>query len=473
MSVEAQQIAEDLTGQVASTAGRPVSARTRVSPALCGRVLLAASDVWMVAAAILLASAVVDALNPILQIFGVLASALLLFPRLRSQRLLLSALDEAGEIFKRISIAYALASGAAVLFQMGGQRALLVAAVIAGPLVLTGRTVDYAVRARLRRRARARTLIVGGGEIARSLVSILGSHREYGIEVVGVVDDDPMFNSSEIGVSVLGSTVDLPHLVTALDIERVIVAFGSGSEEKLVEVVREIRQHGTDVWVIPRLFEVGSAPAGDSLREFPVMKLPEPPGARPEWVAKRVLDFLIAGVGLVMAAPVMALIALLVYIESGRPILYKQERVGQGGRLFNILKFRTMATAGRLRESTEWSTDQARVTRVGGVLRRTGLDELPQLWNVLRGEMSLIGPRPERTHFVDLFNHEYPRYDNRHRVPGGLSGWAQVHGLRGDTSIEERLAFDTYYIENWSLSRDIKIILRTAGKLIAKKLQGT
>ncbi|HWL65621.1 MAG TPA: sugar transferase, partial [Actinomycetota bacterium] len=154
-------------------------------------------------------------------------------------------------------------------------------------------------------------------------------------------------------------------------------------------------------------------------------------------------------------------IALAIYFDSGRPILLRQLRVGLDGQPFNMLKFRTMHTSEAEVEATEWSADEDRITKVGRVLRDTSLDELPQLVNVVRGEMSLVGPRPERPHFVDMFSERYPNYAERHRLPAGVTGWSQIHGLRGDTSIEERAAFDNYYVDNWSLSQDIKILLRT------------
>jgi lipopolysaccharide/colanic/teichoic acid biosynthesis glycosyltransferase len=143
--------------------------------------------------------------------------------------------------------------------------------------------------------------------------------------------------------------------------------------------------------------------------------------------------------------------------------------VGLDGKPFGILKFRTMRNGGPKVERTEWAADEARMTRVGRILRKTSLDELPQLFNVLKGEMSLVGPRPERPYFVDLFSDLYPSYNARHRLPAGITGWAQVHGLRGDTSIEDRAAFDNYYIENWSLAQDIKILMRTALAMVSKR----
>jgi lipopolysaccharide/colanic/teichoic acid biosynthesis glycosyltransferase len=170
----------------------------------------------------------------------------------------------------------------------------------------------------------------------------------------------------------------------------------------------------------------------------------------------------VAAVGIVVLAPVLAACALAVRWELGADVLFRQERVGLDGQRFELLKFRSLRPETANESSTRWSiASDHRVGPVGRFLRRTSLDELPQLWNVLRGEMSLVGPRPERPHFVAAFEATYPQYPARHRVPSGLTGWAQVHGLRGDTSIADRARFDNFYIENWSLWLDLKILLRT------------
>jgi exopolysaccharide biosynthesis polyprenyl glycosylphosphotransferase len=180
-----------------------------------------------------------------------------------------------------------------------------------------------------------------------------------------------------------------------------------------------------------------------------------------------VFDVLASGLALVVTAPVLLLIALAVRLDSGPGILFGQERVGVDGHHFRVLKFRSLRPGDATESQTRWTiVDDPRLTRVGRFLRATSLDELPQLYNILRGDMSLVGPRPERPHFVDEFRSRYPSYEARHRVPSGLTGWAQVHGLRGDTSIDDRARFDNYYIENWSLWLDVKIILRTFSSVL-------
>jgi len=200
-----------------------------------------------------------------------------------------------------------------------------------------------------------------------------------------------------------------------------------------------------------------------------MIRLQRPAKSRPEWFMKRALDFALSAVGILLLSPVMGLIALATLIDSGRPVLLRQRRVGLDGRPFDMLKFRTMQVCEDDVLATEWRADEDRMTKVGRILRDTSLDELPQLFNVLRGEMSLVGPRPERPYFVELFNDSYPHYFSRHRLPAGVTGWAQVHGLRGgDTSMEERVTFDNYYIENWSLAQDVKILLRTMATVVKR-----
>jgi lipopolysaccharide/colanic/teichoic acid biosynthesis glycosyltransferase len=181
-------------------------------------------------------------------------------------------------------------------------------------------------------------------------------------------------------------------------------------------------------------------------------------------VAKRAFDASVAAGVLLLASPLYALIALVVKLTSPGPAHFHQRRVGQRGVIIELLKFRSMRI--NPDSDTEWQPADDLVTRIGRVLRRTGLDELPQLWNILRGDMSLVGPRPERPFFVELFKDEIPRYDDRHRVPVGLTGLAQVHGLRGDTSIDERAQLDNQYIESWSLGRDVAILLQTVFAVI-------
>jgi exopolysaccharide biosynthesis polyprenyl glycosylphosphotransferase len=421
-------------------------------------------DVWILLTLVWATRISLGHVDPAVGVFAATTLVLLFARRDRTSSLSPSAVDDAGPIFRRICVAYALATAVTTLTGSGDARMLLAVAVVGAPLLSIGRGISYALERSMRREQRsARALVVGGGDIARRVVSTLETHDEYGMSVIGAADDDPKFDAGELGTRILGGIRDIPDLVRTHRVDVVIVAFSNGDQSGILDVIRGAMAVGAKVWIVPRFFELGSTQsAGDHLWGLPVVRLQAPARSRPEWVLKRTLDVAVSGIALVLLSPVLAAIAALVYFESGRPILLKQVRVGLDSRPFKMLKFRTMKVADATTESTEWSPSQDRVTRIGKVLRDTSLDELPQLINVLRGEMSLVGPRPERPYFVDLFSEMYPRYGARHRLPAGLTGWAQVHGLRGDTSIEERAAFDNYYVDNWSLSKDVKILLKTA-----------
>lgn len=431
--------------------------------------LVALTDVWVLLAVLWAArlGSSYGALDPGVALFGLVAFGLLLSPkatRTRRDQLTPSAIDDSGDVFRRTWLAYGVATAVAVATGIGDLRLLLAVGVFTAPALLIGRAASYATERSLRQRsAPARTLVVGAGEIARRVITTTKEHSEFGLEVLGVVDDDPRFDASELGARFLGRLEDVPALVRSHHIDTVIVAFSSGDQGRMVDVIRAAMASGASVWVVPRFFEL-SAPAtgADHLWGLPLVKLEPPARSRPEWFLKRALDVAVSGIGIILTAPVMGLIALATWIDSGRPILLRQSRVSLDGRPFTILKFRTMAQAPSDVESTEWAADEDRMTRLGAILRRCSLDELPQLFNVLRGDMSLVGPRPERPYFVGLFSDLYPQYGSRHRVPAGITGWAQIHGLKGDTSIEERAMFDNYYIENWSLADDMKIIAKTA-----------
>ncbi|MGH2732976.1 MAG: sugar transferase, partial [Actinomycetota bacterium] len=238
--------------------------------------------------------------------------------------------------------------------------------------------------------------------------------------------------------------------------------FGATREPELVGVLRACSCLPVEVHVVPRFFELGAWPEGpwvDNVGKIPLLGVRRGAWRGPARRAKRSFDLAAALVGLVVAAPVMAACALAVLVSSGRPILFRQKRVGEGGRVFELLKFRTFPVDNE--STTDWSTPEEQCNRVQRLLRHTSLDELPQLVNVLRRDMSLVGPRPERPQWVAKFEAEVPRYEDRHRVPGGITGWAQIHGLRGDTSMTDRARFDNFYIENWSPWRDLAIVFRT------------
>jgi exopolysaccharide biosynthesis polyprenyl glycosylphosphotransferase len=344
------------------------------------------------------------------------------------------------------------ARGASHLLRLGAAFAVTVSVLRAvGIVVLRA--------ARARGHALERTLVVGAGEQGRAIATTLVEHPEYGLLPIGFLDrfDDPM------PFPVLDTTDNLESALETFAVRVVVVAFGGTRDDDLVPILRACDAHRVEVYVVPRFFELGVVPEGagaDDLWGFPLVRLRRRALQPTSRVVKRAFDVAVASVLLLLASPVMLAAAVAVKVTSRGPVLFRQKRVAAGGRIIEILKFRTMQLNDD--SDTQWTVDDdVRVTAVGRILRATSIDELPQLVNVLRGEMSLVGPRPERPHFVARFDIEVPRYGDRHRVPAGVTGWAQVHGLRGDTSIAERSRFDNAYIENWSVWRDIGILCHT------------
>jgi exopolysaccharide biosynthesis polyprenyl glycosylphosphotransferase len=337
------------------------------------------------------------------------------------------------------------------------------------PLVLlalvVGRSLTYLAmhRARATGRLRERALIVGAGDRGRDLARILTERPKLGLQPVGFIDEAAIV---PLPGPLLGGVDDLPRLVAVHGIDRFLVAYGDGDDVDLLRVIRGCAEHRVHVHVAPRLFQLGTVSPGpdtDWLWSTPVVRVHGRPQHTVAWRAKRVVDLIGASLLLVVSSPLWAAIAIAIRRSDPGPILFRQVRVTEGGRLFQVLKFRTMPENGS--SDTRWGDGGVRPTRVGRFLRRSGLDELPQLVNVVRGDMSLVGPRPERPYFVERFSETVDGYRDRLRVPAGLTGWAQVHGLRGETSIEERVRFDNEYIEYWSLWRDVVILARTVKAL--------
>lgn len=307
-------------------------------------------------------------------------------------------------------------------------------------------------------------LIVGAGQVGERLARAMLEHPEHGLLPLGFVDS---VADTDLILPVLAPPTRLESCVARLGVRRVVVAFGKAKELDLLPLLRASRRADLDVYVVPRLFDLGFAAAGRQADWFwgtPLVPLRRRGLSSPSWRVKRVIDLVAAAMLLVLLSPLLGLLALAVRLSSPGPVLFRQRRVGQDRRVFEVLKFRSMLVNGEA--DTQWSVEQdRRITTVGRWLRRLSLDELPQLLNVLRGEMSLVGPRPERPFFVERFRREIPDYDFRHRVPSGLTGWSQVHGLRGDCSIADRVRFDNQYIESWSLGRDLSILWRTLGTI--------
>jgi exopolysaccharide biosynthesis polyprenyl glycosylphosphotransferase len=330
--------------------------------------------------------------------------------------------------------------------------------------------LDWAqVKARRQRETAKPTLIVGAGRVGRLTAKRLLEHPEFGLQPVGFLDKEPL-DEAGLPVPVLGASWDLERVVEQHGIEHVVVTFSTAPSEVLLRQINHFRELGVGVSLVPRLFEsITERLSVEHIGGLPLLSAHRPDPRGWQFALKYTADRIVATVILLLAAPVLLLLALGTLISVGRPILFRQPRVGLDGRHFEMLKFRSMRAAVEPVVLPDLPQDTApggvegddRRTRFGTFLRRTSLDELPQLLNVVRGEMSLIGPRPERPDFVQLFEQAVHRYGDRHRVKSGITGWAQVNGLRGKTSLNDRVEWDNYYIENWSLWLDFKIVLMT------------
>jgi exopolysaccharide biosynthesis polyprenyl glycosylphosphotransferase len=331
------------------------------------------------------------------------------------------------------------------------------------------------------------TLIIGAGQVGEHLVKRLSAESRYGLRPVGFLDADPMPESSGPGparLPVLGGPADLEDVVTRTGARHVIIAFSNQPDGPLVDTINECRRLGLAVSVVPRLYESLSDRATiDRVGGMPLIRLNEVDPQAWQFAIKHALDKMFAFIALVLLSPLMAAIAIAVKLSSPGPVLFSSRRVGRDGKSFHFYKFRSMRgdprrdgefdaawmakqmqTAGENDGEVPETVD--RRTRVGIFLRATSLDELPQLLNVLRGDMSLIGPRPEREDYVAQFNASVRRYGDRHRVRSGMTGWAQVNGLRGPTSITDRVEWDNYYVQNWSLWLDLRILVLTVAEIL-------
>jgi exopolysaccharide biosynthesis polyprenyl glycosylphosphotransferase len=385
-------------------------------------------------------------------------------------RLHLSVLDELPTLLARLLTAAAvIAAVIALRHEQEAVTTFLVNISIALGLVVVGRiaTTWLVGLGRRRQVTRHRTVLIGGGALAAELAEILRQHPHYGLSVVGFVDDGTECVAEAV-VPQLGGLDDLNREIRARAADVLLIADGDFAERRLLDLVRTPVAQRCDLLVVPRLHHFAMQTGlGDHIGSIPVYRVRTPNLRGPARMVKRVFDVLVSGLALLTVAPVMGLCALAVRIEGGPGVIFRQPRVGQDGVVFQCLKLRSMRPANETDSATTWSVaNDNRVGPVGRFLRRTSLDELPQLWNIMRGDMTLVGPRPERPHFVDRFSAEYDRYAHRHRVQAGLTGLAQVSGLRGDTSIADRARFDNYYIEHWSLWLDLKIIIRTFSEVL-------
>jgi exopolysaccharide biosynthesis polyprenyl glycosylphosphotransferase len=336
--------------------------------------------------------------------------------------------------------------------------------------------VGLAIAARRTDRRGLRTLIIGAGTVGHLIAHRLQERPELGLRPVGYLDKEPR-EDDENGLPVFGASWDLEDVARREGIQHVVVTFSTAPHEVLLGLVRRCRALGLEVSLVPRLFEeISNRVTVEHLGGIALLRVDQADPRGWQFEVKYLIDRVAAAVMVAALAPLLLTIAALVKLTSPGPVFYRQRRVGLDGREFDILKFRTMKLAPETeQQNAGWAqrivgepqsvevevpADDRR-TPVGRQLRRWSLDELPQLLNILRGEMSFIGPRPEQARYVPAFAQHVYRYGDRHRVKSGLTGWAQIHGLRGDTSLADRIEWDNFYVENWSLLLDLKILVLT------------
>jgi len=335
-------------------------------------------------------------------------------------------------------------------------------------LVSTGRILTRLILRVLRTQGYnlRHVLIVGSGDLAKRVVDTVRAQAHLGLRSVGLVV--PEAEKAKVGTfihrtPVIGSVNQLNALLAKKEVDQVIVALPVEKMVTLKRLMAKLSQETVDVRLVPDFVQYMTLCG--SVEEFsglPIINLQSTPMAGWNRVFKRVFDFSVSISGMLFGAPLFLLISLWIRFNSKGPIFYRQERVGMDGQTFEMVKFRTMTTDAEEQGAQMTLPEDPRVTGIGRILRKLSLDELPQLWNVLLGEMSLVGPRPERPIFIEEFKKEIPRYALRHKIKAGMTGWAQINGMRGKTSIAKRIEFDLYYIENWSFRLDMKILLKTA-----------
>jgi exopolysaccharide biosynthesis polyprenyl glycosylphosphotransferase len=313
-----------------------------------------------------------------------------------------------------------------------------------------------------------KAVIVGTGETGISLYDRWKENPQPGYQLIGLIKAGGMpegesDTSDQSGMEVLGSMDDLYRIISERDVGLVILALPLSYHQRIMEIILGCEDLKVEFQIVPDMVEMMAARAKVmSLDGIPLISLGRTPLEGWNRLFKRSVDVTLSSMGLVLLSPIFALLGILIKLDSKGPVLFKQERMGRDGQRFVQYKFRSMIEDAEKQTGPVFATeDDPRRTKVGSFLRKNNLDELPQLFNVLKGDMSLVGPRPERKIFVDRFKEGIPRYFLRHKVKSGITGWAQVNGLRGNTSIEERTKYDLFYVENWSLAFDIKILLLT------------
>ena len=399
--------------------------------------------------------------------------------------------DELYAVFSYVSIGTILAI-AVISFlykqDMGYPRLMMVYAwILTVVFVAIGRLIYSRVRWALQERkiGQDRVLFVGTGELGRMIHQKILQSPGLGYEVIGYIEggnghndsdehndhDEAVSVSSIYGAPVLGTLDDLHDIVGRYEVDEVIIALPEASQRQLVDIIVSAERGRVSIKVFPDVFQIMASEVSiDDLNGLPLLTIRDVALRGWKLTLKRAVDLVFSSVVLVILSPLMLLITLLIKLDSPGPVFYCQQRMGLDACPFYMLKFRSMRADAEANTGPVWAKpDDPRRTRLGAFIRRFSIDEFPQLINVLWGEMSLVGPRPERPVFVEQFKQQIPRYMDRHREKAGITGWAQVNGLRGDTSVTERTKYDLWYIENWSLGLDFKIILRTLFRIFTDR----
>ena len=307
-------------------------------------------------------------------------------------------------------------------------------------------------------------LIAGTGKLGQDITDKIQDHPELGLKIRGFLSEDASQVGNTVdGYQVLDTYENIRDVIISNQIDMVLITLPLNAHEKLKSILDNIADEMVSILIIPDLFEFISLRGGvGEFEGIPIISLRDSPLYGWNRVIKKSTDILLSLFIILITSPLMLVISILIKIMSPGPILYKQDRMGLDGKIFKMLKYRTMGTQAEEKTGPTWATENDnRRTLVGAFLRRTSLDELPQFFNVLKGDMSIVGPRPERPHFIQQFRSKIPKYMLRHKMKAGITGWAQVNGWRGNTSLEKRIEYDLYYIENWKLMFDFEIMWLT------------
>ncbi len=392
-------------------------------------------------------------------------------------RRLVSVSEEFTNVIKAVTLGMLIVMSAAFFYRLFSYSRVVFVLLWAISIVtlILGRSALLAIERALYRRGRElrNVVIIGNGDIANRIFVTLSNHPLLGYRITGYFSDEPAQAETVLGSQqYLGTLREAPGCLSSLRVELALLALGYADHPKLMRLVEECEGINIEFLLVPDVINLMAS--GASMKEIegiPFLKLKGVPMTTWGRILKRTFDIAVSSLILVLFSPIFLLIAIAIKLASPGPVFFSQDRVGVDGKRFRMVKFRSM-TVGAERHDKDAGLgvpNDPRVTSIGKILRRTSLDEFPQLVNVLRGEMSLVGPRPERPYFVEQFKDNVPKYLDRHRMKTGMTGWAQVNGLRGDSSLEERIKYDIYYIENWSMGFDARILLKTVGALFASR----